>query len=238
MLDELDLSQKITREEYDRALPALQKELQLLSLQYHRKERSCLIVFEGMDAAGKGGAIRRLIGRLYPGVFSVYPFAAPLPEEKARHYLWRFARVLERGPVIHIFDRSWYGRVLVERVEGFASQAEWEMAYREINSFEKSFIQAGLPVIKFWLHIGLDEQLQRFTDREASPLKQWKLTAEDWRNREKWPAYKMAIDEMLLRTATPFAPWHVIEGNDKLFARIKILRIVTEELRRALKYKK
>ena len=231
MLDELDLSLRLSREEYDRELPALQKELQLLSLAYHRKQRGCVIVFEGMDAAGKGGAIRRLIGRLHPGVFSVYPFAAPLPEEKERHYLWRFARALERGPVIHIFDRSWYGRILVERVEGFASQSQWELAYREINSFEKSFFQAGVPVIKFWLHIGLDEQLQRFTDREASPLKQWKLTDEDWRNREKWPAYKIAIEEMLLRTATPFAPWNVVEANE-------VLRVVNEALRRALKSKR
>jgi polyphosphate kinase 2 (PPK2 family) len=165
----------------------------------------------------------------------VQPFAAPSDEEKARHYLWRFWRKLPTAGTISIFDRSWYGRVLVERVEGFATEAEWRRAYQEINEFEEQLTSAGCVLVKFWLHISPEEQLRRFEERQNNPFKQHKLTAEDWRNREKWPLYNVAVNQMIQRTSTPAAPWTVVAGNDKYYARVKVIKTVTQAIENQLK---
>lgn len=191
----------------------------------YEQRRSLVIVFEGSDAAGKGGAIRRLTARLDPRGYHVYSIAAPSGDDAKTHYLWRFWRRLrppEEKQII-IFDRSWYGRVLVERVEGFATSEEWKRAFREINSFERMLVESRVHLVKFWLQIDPDEQLRRFEARKETPHKRWKLTDEDWRNREKAPQYQVAVDEMLLKTSTPFAPWYVIDANDKRAARLAVL---------------
>ncbi|MBX7057852.1 MAG: UDP-galactose-lipid carrier transferase [Leptospirales bacterium] len=225
-LDALDLSLALSPDSYENQLRDLRAELQKLVARLIRKKRYAILVFEGKDAAGKGGVIRRLTAGLAPEHYSVITTAAPEPHERARHYLWRFcARLPESGRLV-IFDRSWYGRVLVERVEGFAKEEEWRRAYREINDLERSWANAGMRVGKFWLEIGQDEQMRRFQSRAESPLKSWKITDEDWRNRDKWPQYKEAIEEMLARTDAPHARWNLIEANDKRFARIKTLRTV------------
>ena len=230
-LDELDLTQKVSREIYNVELKKLQKKILKKAVDiYSKRKPGPIIVFEGMDAAGKGGAIRRLTAPLDPELYRVLTSSAPTPEEISRHYLWRFHSRLPGPGVLTIFDRSWYGRVLVERVEGFASPAEWGQAYDEINEMEKSWLNVGIPVIKFWLQIDLDEQYRRFKDRENSPLKSWKLTEEDWRNREKWPEYKAAINDMLEKTSPPRAPWRLIEATDKQFARLKVLRHILDAL--------
>lgn len=199
-------------------------------MRVRRSNRLVVLVFEGMDAAGKGGAIRRIAQSMDPELYVVLPFAAPLPEERARHYLWRFWRSLPGPGTVAIFDRSWYGRVLVERVEGFAAPEEVARAYGEIRHMEESWANAGALIAKFWLHIDLDEQLRRFKGREESPLKNWKLTPEDWRNREKWPQYKDAVETMIERTTTEKAPWILVEANDKKFARLKVMRTVRDLL--------
>ncbi|MBI3396420.1 MAG: hypothetical protein HY042_11335 [Spirochaetia bacterium] len=229
-LDDLDLSVKMERADYDAAMQDLRKELAKAAVRVRRKKRIAVFVFEGADAAGKGGAIRRLAQAMDPELYVVLPFAAPTPEERARHYLWRFWRTLPDPGTISIFDRSWYGRVLVERVEGFAAPDVWARAYDEINHMEASWVNAGMVVGKFWLQIDQDEQLRRFKGREESPLKNWKLTSEDWRNREKWPVYKEAIEDMLDRTSTNHAPWTLIEANDKLHARAKVMRTALDIL--------
>ncbi len=229
-LSELDLAHSLEREEYDLRLSKGQGELARLATRLGRKKRYVILVFEGMDAAGKGGAIRRLTQAMDPSLYRVLAYGAPNESERSHHYLWRFwSRFPAFGSVL-VFDRSWYGRVLVERVEGFAPEEKWQQAYREINDMERSWVQAGVVLCKFWLQIDLDEQLRRFQERENSPLKQWKLTDEDWRNREKWPQYRMAIEEMLDRTDSPDAPWTLVEANDKLFARVKILETVVTAL--------
>jgi len=199
---------------------------------------SVIIVYEGWDAAGKGGNMRRLIQKMDPRGYEVVPIAAPNDVEKAHHYLWRFWIQMPRAGHIAIFDRSWYGRVLVERVEGFCSEADWKRSYREINEMEQHLTNYGAAIVKFWLHIDKDEQLRRFRERERIAYKRWKITEEDWRNREKWDAYKQAVDEMLFRTSTVHAPWTIVEANSKLYARIKTMDTVIAAIEKALAAKK
>lgn len=236
MLETLDLTLKLDRETYVRELTRRQIELRELGYQIYLQNRPVIIVFEGWDAAGKGGAIKRITERLDPRAYSVYPISAPQGEEKTKHYLYRFWKRLPENGQIAIFDRSWYGRVLVERVEGFASEAEWRRAYREINTFEGQLRDSGTILFKFLLHISRDEQLARFEHRQKIGYKAWKLTSEDWRNREKWPQYTDAVEEMLLRTSTRTAAWTLIEGNDKYWARVQVLTKLVEVLSRELKY--
>ena len=197
-----------------------------------------MAVFEGSDAAGKGGAIRRITGALDARQYHIVPIAAPTEEERAQPYLWRFWRHIPRRGMLSIFDRSWYGRVLVERVEGFCSEADWMRAYGEINDFEEQLAANQTVLVKFWLQISGDEQLRRFKERERTSFKRFKITEEDWRNRKKWDAYHRAICDMVDRTSTGNAPWTLVEANDKNYARVKILRTVCERLEEALKKKK
>ena len=225
-LESLDMSQSLAVDRYKKELKSLQKDLMKAALKMYKKKAGVALVFEGKDAAGKGGAIRRLTSRMPAMLYRVIPVAAPEPFEKKRHYLWRFWRQLPPPGRIAIFDRSWYGRVLVERVEGFASEPEWSRAYEEINHMELNLHRSGIHIAKFWLQIDQEEQSRRFEARAMSPLKQWKFTEEDVRNREKWPLYEAAVCDMLTRTSKDYAPWHLIEANDKRFARIKVLRTV------------
>ncbi|PLW81490.1 polyphosphate:AMP phosphotransferase [Kineobactrum sediminis] len=237
LLDSIDLSQTIERSEYRKRLDELQAELNDLAWRAYTHKISTVLVFEGVDAAGKGGAIRRVTQAVDARLREVIPVAAPTDEENAHHYLWRFWRNIPRAGRMTIFDRSWYGRVLVERVEGFTAPPNWARAYREINDFEEQLSGAGIIVQKFWLQISKDEQLARFEARENTPYKRYKITDEDRRNREKWDEYREAVNEMLARTSTPHAPWHLIAGNDKRFARIQVLETVTAALREALRNK-
>ena len=191
---------------------------------------STIMLFEGPDAAGKGGAIRRVTAALDARHYQVFPIAAPTDEERAHHYLWRFWRHLSRAGRINIFDRSWYGRVLVERVEGFATEDEWKRAYAEINEFEEELTDHGILLLKYWVHISKDEQLKRFEARKLVPHKRWKLTEEDWRNREKWGDYEYAVNDIDEHTSTHSAPWILVEGNDKRFARIKVISTFCDRL--------
>ncbi|HEY7530422.1 MAG TPA: phosphate--AMP phosphotransferase [Gemmatimonadota bacterium] len=224
LLERLDMSVTLPREEYDEILRPLQAELRDLQGRAHDQEVPVLIVYEGWDASGKGGNIKRLTRFLDPRGYSVTAYAAPTSEEKRHHYLWRFWRDIPAGGELAIFDRSWYGRVLVERVEGFCTEREWRRAYQEINEFEGQLAAAGMVLIKFWLHITQEEQLRRFQSRAGDKFRHWKLTDEDWRNREKFSLYQDAVLDMLERTSTAWAPWTVVEANDKPFARVKALR--------------
>jgi polyphosphate kinase 2 (PPK2 family) len=208
----------------------LQAKLHLLGFEVYRQQRPVVIVFEGWDAAGKGGAIHRITAEIDPRSYIVHAIAAPSGDDSAHHYLYRFWRRLPTRGQIAIFDRSWYGRVLVERVEGFAQPGEWQRAYTEINEFERQLVHAGTIVCKFWMHISAAEQLRRFEERQAAQVTAWKLTREDWRNREQWPAYEVAAEEMLLRTATPTAPWTVVEAEEKRYGRLKVLRTAVDRL--------
>lgn len=234
MLEKLNLSLRLTRVEYDRQVDVLQNQLHLLGYQVYQQKRPVVIAFEGWDAAGKGGAIKRLTERLDPRGYVVWPIAAPQGDDKVRHYLYRFWRRLPEAGQIAIFDRSWYGRVLVERVEGFCTEAEWQRAYSEINQFERELLDFGAVVLKFWLHISPAEQLKRFKARERTAYKAWKITDEDWRNRGKWEDYEQAVEDMLRKTSTHRAPWTIVEANDKLYARIKVLKTVVGRLKREL----
>jgi polyphosphate kinase 2 (PPK2 family) len=234
ILSKLDMSAALDKKIYQQKLEKFQGKLNQNQRKAKEHGISTIIVFEGWDAAGKGGAIRRLTAGLDARDYQVIPIAAPTDEEKAHHYLWRFWRHLSRAGRVTIFDRSWYGRVLVERVEGFASESEWKRAYAEINDFEEQLIKHGIVLCKFWLHITKDEQLARFQAREGIPYKRWKLTEEDWRNREKWDAYELAVNEMVQHTSTTISPWTLVEANEKRFARIKILSTVCDRLGRAL----
>lgn len=234
-LAEIPLEGKtVSGEEYDAELEKLQKELSDLGNRLYRKKIPVIIAYEGWDAAGKGGNIKRITEALDPRDYVVEPIASPEPHEKARHYLWRFWTRLPKTGHITIFDRTWYGRVMVERLEGFCSENDWQRAYNEINEFEKELTDWGAVIIKFWIQIDKDTQLQRFTDRQNTPEKQWKITDEDWRNREKWDLYEDAVDEMIAKTSTAFAPWHIIESVDKKYARLKALRIVIEQIKKRL----
>ena len=232
-LADVDLSPALTDEEYKTELKKLQKRLGELHNTIYRKKIPVILCYEGWDAAGKGGNIRRIARPLDPRGFDVMPIASPEPHELARQYLWRFWTRLPRSGHVCIFDRTWYGRVMVERLEGFCTEDDWKRAFNEMNEFERQLTDWGAVVIKFWIHIDQDTQLQRFTDRQNTPEKQWKLTEEDWRNREKWPQYEEAIDEMLQKTSTENAPWYIIESNDKKYARIKTLKIVIKALEKA-----
>lgn len=235
-LSEIPLENKsLSDEEYKEQLTKLQNHLKELHNRLYRKKVPVVMVYEGWDAAGKGGNIKRITEALDPRGFEVQPIASPEPHEKARHYLWRFWMRLPKTGHIAIFDRSWYGRVMVERLEGFCSENDWKRAYNEMNEFEKELHDWGAVIIKFWVQIDKDTQLARFTDRQNTPEKQWKITDEDWRNREKWDEYEVAVNEMIQKTSTTFAPWHILESVDKKYARIKALKIVIEELEKVLK---
>jgi polyphosphate:AMP phosphotransferase len=235
VLDNLDLSQTLSDQEFDHGVAQLQARLSVLQRRAGKRGMSTIIVFEGWDAAGKGGAIRRLTASLDARDYQVIPIAAPTDEERAHHYLWRFWRHLSRAGRITIFDRSWYGRVLVERVEGFATEAEYMRGYAEITHFEEQLVTDGILLVKFWLHISKAEQLRRFRDRSRTSYKRWKITEEDWRNRKRWDDYTVAVNDMVARTSTQIAPWTLVEGNDKNFARIKVLRTVADLLEDRLK---
>ena len=230
ILSSLDMQQKVSKKDFGERLEKLQGRLNLLQRKAQAKDISTILVFEGWDAAGKGGAIRRITRALDARSYQVIPIAAPTDEERAQHYLWRFWRHLSRAGRLTIFDRSWYGRVLVERVEGFASENEWKRAYTEIGEFEDQLVEHGIVLMKYWVHITQEEQLRRFKEREKAKYKQWKLTDEDWRNRAKWPDYERAVNEMIERTSTRAAPWTVVEGNDKYFARLKVLKTLCDSL--------
>ena len=230
ILSHLDMTQVVPKKAFDTALEKQQGRLNLLQRRAQEKDVSTIVVFEGQDAAGKGGAIRRITAALDARSYQVIPIAAPTDEERAHHYLWRFWRHLSRAGRLTIFDRSWYGRVLVERVEGFATREEWMRAYSEINEFEEQLVAHGIVLVKCWVHITFDEQLRRFKEREKTRHKQWKLTDEDWRNRGKWRDYEQAVNDMVERTSTRTAPWTLVEGNDKNFARLKVLRTVCDRL--------
>jgi len=234
ILDQVDLNGRFSEAAYREALKKLQRKLNRLVWAAHDQRRSTVLLFEGWDAAGKGSAIRRLTEAMDARLYRIIPIAAPTDEEKAHHYLWRFWRHLPRSGWVTIFDRSWYGRVLVERVEGFAREEEWKRAYLEINDFEEQLVEHGMVLLKFWIHISKAEQLRRFKERERVSYKRHKITPEDWRNREKWPAYEAAVNDMVAGTSTEFAPWTLVAGNDKKFARIQILKTVCERLEAAL----
>ncbi len=233
-LDRLDLSARLETEVYEQRLKKRRAALGEIFRRLHFEGRSAIILFEGPDAAGKGGAIRRLTACMDARDFQVIQIAAPTEEERAQHYLWRFWKHLPAAGRLTIYDRSWYGRVLVERIERFAQPDEWARAFDEINDFERQLTAKGIVVVKFWLHISKEEQLRRFKERETISYKKWKLTPEDWRNREKWGDYTMAVDEMVARTSTTSAPWTLVAGNDKKFARIKVMDTVYDALRSAL----
>ncbi len=234
-LSRVNLKASLDYEEYRKHLEQLQAKLNRLVIRT-RERFSAVLVFEGWDAAGKGGVIRRITNAMFAEDYRVIPIAAPTDEEKKHHYLWRFWRHIPRDGNMVIFDRSWYGRVLVERVEGFASQREWQNAYFEINDFEKQLVEHGIVVSKFWLHIDPDEQLRRFKDREKTGYKKYKITDEDYRNREKWDEYSTAANEMFEKTSTSEAPWYLVSANDKRWARIKVLETVVNALMERLKH--
>ena len=234
VLTSLDMEQQVPKKEYQALLERYQGRLYRLTQQARRKGVSTVLVFEGADAAGKGGVIQRLTAALDASIYQIIQIAAPTEEEHAQHYLWRFWRPLPCAGRMVIFDRSWYGRVLVERVEGFADEAAWQRAYGEINDFEGQLTDHGMVVAKYWIHIDKDEQLRRFKARQVTPHKRWKITDEDWRNREKWDEYEVAVDDMVARTHTATAPWTLVEGNDKRFARLKVIDTFCQQLEQAL----
>jgi polyphosphate kinase 2 (PPK2 family) len=239
-LDEVDLTQKLPRKEQDKRLGAAKDRLEALRLQLAgligdgRLGPPVLVLFEGWDASGKGGTIQRITARLDPRAYVVHTIAAPAGEDKAHHYLYRFWRRLPPRGQIGIFDRSWYGRVLVERVEGYCTPEEWLRAYDEINQFEEELVEGAVVVCKFWLQISKEEQLKRFREREKTPFKRFKITPDDWRNRKRWRDYEQAAADMVERTSTDLVPWTLVEGEDKHYARVKVLRTICERLTRAL----
>ncbi len=234
LFDKLDMKQRLSDAKFSAELEAYQGKLNLLTRDPRYAKLSVVAVFEGADAAGKGGAIRRITGALDARHYRVVPVAAPTDEERAQPYLWRFWRHVPRLGRFTIFDRSWYGRVLVERVEKFCSEADWMRAYSEINDFEEQLIENHAVLIKFWLTITPDELLKRFQAREKIGFKRYKITADDWRNRERWDDYQTAVCDMVDRTSTEIAPWTIVEANDKNFARIKILKILCQRIEAAL----
>ena len=234
-LAKVDLSVQLSKDDYRQRLRDSQIELRKLQAKIYQEKVPVIALFEGWDAAGKGGAIKRLTDTLDPRSYQVNTFAAPTEEEAQFHYLWRFWRRIPPGGKISIFDRSWYGRVMVERVEGFAREKEWLRAYREINELEAELTAEGYVVVKFFLHISPEEQLARFEERQNNPFKQYKLTDEDWRNREKWPLYDVAVNQMMARTNTPAAPWTVVPANDKYFARVQVIQTVVDAVKMELK---
>lgn len=234
LLQSLDMTRSLSKSEYKSKLEKYQGQLNLLAREARTRHMSALLVFEGWDAGGKGGAIRRITHALDARQYRVIPIAAPTDEEKAHHYLWRFWRHVPRSGQFTIYDRSWYGRVLVERVEGFATEDEWMRAYTEINDFEEEIYNADTVILKYWLHIDKDEQERRFKEREKISYKKYKITEEDYRNREQWGQYELAVEEMVARTSSEFAPWYLVEGNDKRYARIKVLKLLCQALKQRL----
>ena len=234
MLEKIDLSKRVAKDTYKKGMEEAGEKLGLLQRELKAAGIPVILVFEGMGAAGKGVQINRLIQALDPRGFDVYACNRPTEDEQMRPFLWRYWTKTPAKGRIAIFDRSWYGRVMVERLEGFCSEAEWQRAYDEINEFERELTDAGTVVVKFWVQIDKDTQLARFRERQNTPEKQWKITEEDWRNREKWDAYEEAVDEMLARTSTERAPWHILESVDKRYARIKAMRLVIGAIRQTL----
>jgi len=234
ILSSVALDKTISKASYKEKLAHYQRKMSELGFKLYTKRRSVVMVYEGWDAAGKGGNIKRMTQELDPRGYEVVPISAPTQDELIHHYLWRFWNKIPKDGHFGIFDRSWYGRVMVERIEGFCTLEEWQRAYKEINDFERHLHNHGVIIFKFWVHIDKDEQLARFEARQQDPLKQYKITEEDWRNREKWDLYEKAVDEMLFRTNTEYAPWLVVESNDKKYARIKTLEAVTAKLERML----
>ncbi|MGD9603971.1 MAG: polyphosphate:AMP phosphotransferase [Gammaproteobacteria bacterium] len=234
VLDQVDLQRRLAPRTYSAHLEKYQQRLYKLAWKARAAGRNTVAVFEGWDAAGKGGAIRRLTAAMDARLYRVISVAAPTDEERAHHYLWRFWRHVPRAGYVTIYDRSWYGRVLVERVERFARDDEWLRAYQEINDFEEQLVEHGVVLLKYWLHISAEEQLRRFQERERIEWKQHKITAEDWRNREKWDAYEAAVNDMVARTSTQHAPWSLIAGNDKRVARVDVVKTMCERLEAAL----
>lgn len=234
VLDKVDLSRSVEKSAYEKKLAKMQARLHLLADEARRRGVATVLAFEGWDAGGKGGAIRRMTSALDAGDYRVHAVAAPTAQERLYHYLWRFWRDVPRDGRISIYDRTWYGRVLVERVEGFATAAEWHRAYEEIVDFEQQLTEHGIVVAKFWIHISPEEQLARFQARENTSYKRHKITEEDYRNRERWDDYVQAVDEMVIRTSTENAPWHLVSGNDKRNARLEVIGHVVDRLERAL----
>ncbi|BBA69265.1 polyphosphate:AMP phosphotransferase [Geobacter sulfurreducens] len=234
LLRSLNLSRTITKKRYEEELEELQGRLSLLTREPRFRKRAVVAVFEGSDAAGKGGAIRRVTQALDAKIYRVVPIAAPTEDELTQPYLWRFWRTIPRLGRFAIFDRSWYGRVLVERVEGFCSRGDWMRAYSEINDFEEQLVESRIVVAKFWLAISPEEQLRRFREREETGFKRFKITEDDWRNREKWGEYETAVCDMIDRTSTEIAPWTLVEAENKQYARIKVLRTLCERIEAVL----
>lgn len=235
ILAQADLTKTVTREEYKERIEKLQDKIEKLHGELYRRRIPVVLGFEGWDAGGKGGAVKRLTAKMDPRGFVVHPTASPNDIERAHHYLWRFWTAMPKAGHVAIFDRTWYGRVMVERIEGFCTKDEWQRAYKEINDMERDLTDAGAIVLKFWMQIDKDEQERRFKARQENPEKQWKITDEDWRNREKWDQYEVAVNEMLMKTSTPSAPWIVVEGNCKYYARIRVLESVIEAIEERLK---
>ena len=234
MLERMDMKKRLGEKEYKKEVGLAQVRLRELEFEIFRAQVPVLCMFEGWDAAGKGGAIKRVTEALDPRGYTVCSFAAPQGEQKTHHYLWRFWKLLPRSGHLVIFDRTYYGRVLVERVEGFCSAEEWKRAFREINEFEAQQRSFGMVICKFWLHITQEEQLRRFKSRERDPFRSYKLTEEDWRNRAKWNEYWLAVEEMLERSSTAAAPWTVVEANDKLHARVKVVKTIVRAIEERL----
>ncbi|SFG63962.1 polyphosphate:AMP phosphotransferase [Oribacterium sp. WCC10] len=237
-LKDINLNKSISEDEYKTQLKELQEKLENLHNVAYLKGIPIIIAYEGWDAAGKGGNIKRVTAALDPRGYVVHPIASPKPHEKSRHHLWRFWTRLPKTGHFAIFDRTWYGRVMVERLEGYCTENDWQRAYNELNEFEKELSDWGAVIVKFWVHIDKDTQLARFTDRQNTPEKQWKITDEDWRNRDKWDLYEQAVDEMIAKTSTTYAPWHILESNDKKYARIKALKIICAAMEKKIKESK
>jgi len=235
-LDTLDQSKSLEHEDYKKQLKKYQFELLNMQLILRERKNSVIMVVEGPDAAGKGGSIKRVTERLDPRLMRVYSVVKPTPEEYQHHYMWRFWTKLPSHGQIAIFDRSWYGRVLVERVEKFCTESEWKRAYREINEFERQLTDDGTIIIKLFLQITKDEQLSRFRRREADPYKHWKISDEDWRNRDKWAQHNEAAEDMFEQTSTPAAPWTVLSANYKWYTRVKVVKTISEQIAKALKF--
>lgn len=234
ILSTVDLSVKLRGADYQRRMADLRGRLNDLAVRAYKKRLAVVTAFEGWDAAGKGGVIRRLAQCMNAPLYRIIPIAAPTAEEKSYHYLWRFWRQIPQRGRFVIFDRTWYGRVLVERIEHFATEEQWRRAYDEINDFEEHLTGGHTLLLKFWLHISKDEQLRRFKEREKIPFKRYKIGPEDYRNREKWSEYEVAVNEMISRTSTPAAPWHIVPSNDKPYARVHVIQTVVDALEKAL----
>lgn len=234
LLDRLNQEESVTEKDYKEQLRAHQLRFLALQRKMSAGKRTLMIVFEGPDAAGKGGAIKRLVEKLDPRIIRVYSIVKPTAEEYRHHYMWRFWNKIPPEGEMAIFDRSWYGRVLVERVEGFATREEWKRAFGEINSFEETLFHGGCIIVKFYLHISKDVQLERFRKREADPAKAWKINDEDWRNREKWDAHNTAAEDMFALTSTRHAPWHLVAANFKWHTRLRVLKTICTRVEKVL----